>query len=246
MRVRQEGLRAVARPLHRASDALGRPDADRLLGIDEDLGAESAADVGGDDAELVLGRDADEGGEHETGDMRVLRGRVKRVGLGARIVVADGRPRLHGVRDEAVVDDLEPRDVLGRPEGGVGRSLVAEVPLEDRVVRGDLVHLRSALQLRPGGIGDGRKHLIVDDDGLGSVLGLRHRFGDDDGDMVADVTDLALGERRVGARLHRRAVLGMDHPATDQATDLVGGEVLAGEDPDHSRHGPGGGRVDAA
>ena len=84
MRVGQEGLGAVARPLDRPADALGRPDADRLLGIDEDLGAEAAADVGRDDAQLVLGRDADEGREHEAGDVRVLARGVERVGLACR------------------------------------------------------------------------------------------------------------------------------------------------------------------
>ena len=39
------------------------------------------------------------------------------------------------------------------------------------------------------------------------------------------------------ARLHRRAVLRGDRHATDQAADLVGGDILAGED----RHDAGGG-----
>ena len=122
--------------------------------------------------------------------------------------------------------------MLGRLEGGVGRGLVAELPLEDRVVGRDLVDLRGALRCARGGVGDGRQLLVVDDDRLGRVLGLRQRLGDDDGDVVADVAHLALGQRRVRARLHRRAVLGMDHPAADQAADLVGREVLAGEDGD--------------
>ena len=53
--------------------------------------------------------------------------------------------------------------------------------------------------------------------------------GDDDGDMVADVAHFALRQHRMGARLHRRAVLGMDHPAADQAADLIGCDVVAGE-----------------
>ena len=50
--------------------------------------------------------------------------------------------------------------------------------------------------------------------------------------MVADIAHLALRQRRMGAGLHRRAVLRMDHPAADQAADLVGGDVVAGQDRD--------------
>ena len=63
VRVGQERFRAVAGPFHRPADLLRRPEADHLLGIDEDLRAEAAADVGRDHAQLVLGRHADEGGD---------------------------------------------------------------------------------------------------------------------------------------------------------------------------------------
>ena len=72
MGVRQESLGPVRGPFHRAAHLLRRPDANGLLGIDEDLRAEAASDIGRDDPELVLGRDADEGREHETRHMRVL------------------------------------------------------------------------------------------------------------------------------------------------------------------------------
>ena len=84
MRVGQEGFDAVGGPLHRALDLLRRPDADRLFRIDEDLGAEAAADIRRDDAQLVLRRDADEGREHEAGHVRVLARRVERVVVGCR------------------------------------------------------------------------------------------------------------------------------------------------------------------
>src|SRR5690606_23672137 len=94
VRVGEEGLRALSDPLHGPADFLRRPDADGLLGIDEDLRAEAAADVRGDHAELVLRRNADEGREHETGDVRVLARRVERELVLAGIVVADGGARL--------------------------------------------------------------------------------------------------------------------------------------------------------
>src|SRR5262249_30322226 len=36
--------------------------------------------------------------------------------------------------------------------------------------------------------------------------------------------------------LHRRAILGMDHPAADQIAELVGGEIGAREYCEHARH----------
>ena len=135
MRVRQESLGPVGGPFHRPADLLRRPDADRLLGIDEDLRAEAAADIGRDDAQLVLGRDADEGREHEARHMRVLARGVERERVRARIVFADApraAPSALGMRR------LLTRSILvtcAAGEGGVGLRLVAEMPAIDGVVR---------------------------------------------------------------------------------------------------------------
>ena len=114
MRVGQERLGAVAGPFHRAADLLRGPQADDLFGIDENLRAEAAADVGRDDAQLVLGRHADEGRDDEPRHMRILRGVPEREILRAGVVFADRDARLHRVGHQPVVDDVEPGDVLGR------------------------------------------------------------------------------------------------------------------------------------
>jgi hypothetical protein len=245
MRVREERFRSIRRPLDRPLDLLRGPHADRFLGVDEDLGAESAPDIGRDHAELVLGRDPDEGREHEPCHMRVLARRVERVIVGAEIILADRRPRLDRVGDEPVVDEIDPRDVLGLGEGLLGRGPVAEMPAEHGVVRRDLVHLRARL-LRVGHIDDGREQFVVDGDLLGGVLRLRKSLCDDDGDLVADVAHLALRQRRMGAGLHRRPILRMNHPAADQPADLVRREILARIDPEHPRHRPCSAGIDRA
>ena len=70
VRVREERLRPVRGPFYRPVDLLGRPGADRLLGVDKDLRAEAAANVGRDHPEFVLRRKADERREHQPRDMR--------------------------------------------------------------------------------------------------------------------------------------------------------------------------------
>src|SRR5690554_6213000 len=62
--------------------------------------------------------------------------------------------------------------------------------------------------------------------------------------MVADVADLLRSQGRMRAHLHRRAVFRMNHPAADQSADLVGGEVLAGEDAENARRAARGTQVD--
>ena len=123
--------------------------------------------------------------------MRVLRRVPEREVVGAGIVFADRGARLDRIRHQAVVDEIEPGDVLCGLERGLDRFGIAEVPLIDRVARRDLVDLRRALRLRLAGIGDRRQHLVIDLDLLGGVLRLRQRLGDHDRNRIADITGLA-------------------------------------------------------
>ena len=91
MRVGEKRLGAIGGPFHRPVDLLGRPDADGFVGVDEDLRAEAAADVGRDDPQLVLGRKTDECRQDHPRNVRVLARRIKRHRVRAGIVVADAR-----------------------------------------------------------------------------------------------------------------------------------------------------------
>ena len=244
MRVRQEGFGAIGRPLHGTIHLARRPDADRLFGVDEDLRAEAAADVGRDHTELVFRREPDEGREHETRDMRVLARRVEGERIRAHVVFADRRARLHRVRDQTIVDDVELGDVLGLGEGRIRARLVAELPVVELVVGRLVMDCRRAGLAGGSHVRDRGQNLVVDVDHLGRVARLGERIGDDDGDVIADIAHLALRERGVGAGAHRRAVLVEDRPAADQAADLVGRDVVAGEDRDDARRRRGVLKVD--
>ena len=236
VRVGEEGFGAIRIPLHRPVHLARRPEADDLFRIDEDLRAEAAADVRRDHAQLVLRRHADEGRDHEARDVRVLRRVPQRQRVVAGIVIGERGARLDRVRHQAVVDDVELGDVLGARERRLGRLLVAEMPLVDRVVRRDVMDQRRALRLRLRRIGDRGQHLVIDVDLLARVLRLRQGLGDHDRDRVADVVRLVAGDRRMRRHLHRRAVLRRDRPAADQIADLVGREIGAGQHRDDAGH----------
>ena len=247
--VGHEGLGAGRGPLDRAADGLGGGGDEGLLGVVEDLRAEAAADVGRDDAELLLGDAEHEGAHQQADDVGVLRGGVEGVLVVGGVVLADGAARLHRVGDQAVVDELERRDVRrGRDRGVDGLAVVLdEAPVEAEVARVVVVDGGGAGLEGGAHVDDGGQLLDVDDDGLGGVAGLGQRLGDDGGDGVADVADLALGEDRVLRLLHRVAGAVVDLPAAGDAAG--GGEVLGGEDLEdagHRRRGAGVDRADAA
>ncbi len=106
--------------------------------------------------------------------------------------------------------------------------------------------LRRALLKRLRRVDDGGKLLPVDGDGVGGVARLAARARHDDRRRLADIAHRVLGERRIGAHLHRGAVLRGDRPAADQVADAVGGKLRAGQHLDDAGHLGGGGGVDLA
>jgi hypothetical protein len=226
MRVGQEGLAALGRPLDGAVE-LGCPGGSHVLGVQEDLGAEAAAHVGRDHAHLVLGQAQHEGRHQQALDVRVLVGHVQRVLVRGAVVAGVGGARLHGVGDQAVVDQVQLGDVRGAGEGGVHRGLVAQRPLV-AVVVGRLVVQRRALG---GGahVDHRRQLLVVHLHQLGGVLGLLQRVGHHHGHVVAHVAHLLDRQDGVRRLLHRRAVGAGDQPAAGQAVDLAV-DVGPGED----------------
>ena len=232
--VGQERLGPVRRPLNGAADLLRRPDAHHLLGVDGELRAEGAADVGRHDAQLVLGRHIVESGNDNPRDMRVLARDIEREAVVARIVFADGRARLHGVRDQPVVNEVELGDVVGLCERRVGRGLVAHFPIEAQVPRRLGVDLRRIGIERLGGTDAGRALLVIDFDELGGILGLGEGFGDHYGDMVADVVDRIRGEERTRRHLGLFTALVGDDPAAYQAANAIGLRVATGVNGHHA------------
>ena len=75
-----------------------------------------------------------------------------------------------------------------------------------------------------------RQDAVFDADALGSVARGLDAVCDDHCHRVADVAYLAPRQQRMLRFLHRRAVLSSDAPGAWHAVQLVGGDVIGGED----------------
>ena len=230
VRVGHEAFGALAGPLHRAAHLAGRPGDDRLFGVVVDLRAEAAADIRRHDAQLVL-RDVQHEGAHQQPDhMRVLAGGVQREVAGGGVEVADRGARLHGVRDQAVVGQVELHDLCGAGEHAVHHRLVADVPVVAEVAGDVVVHLgrargdgvRQARDRRQVGVVD-RRSAPPRPSPPACVSAITTATGSP---TWRTLPTASTGCARLG---HRRAVLVVDLPAAGQAADALGRHVGAGE-----------------
>ena len=168
--------------------------------------------------------------------MRILRGRVEREMLFRLVIFRDRRARLHRVRNQAVIGDVERHDIGRRLEGGVGCAFVTDGPVVDHVARGFRVQLRRARLDRSADVRNGGQLFVIDDDGFRRVLGLVLGLGDHDRDRLTHKAHGLRRHRRPCAHLHARAIPGGNGPAADQIADLVVDELLTGQHADHARH----------
>ena len=178
--VRQQALRALGDPLDRPSDDLGGPKPQRVLGLAAAPGAEAAAHIVADDPELRLRLAEDVLGQHPPDAMNRLHRRPQGVAVLERVVLGDTAAIFHGIAGDAV--DADPMaDDMGRlGERRIDRRRIAEF-VEERLVAGIVrPNGRRVRVERPVDADDDRQRGVLDMDQFGGVLGLVHRFGDDE------------------------------------------------------------------
>ena len=178
--VGEEALGALGGPFDRPAQLLGEPRHHCLLGMDEVLHAEAAADVGRDHPKASVGQLERAGHQLAAQAVAALGRGVEHVAVAAPVVVADRGAPLHGVLDDAVVDEVELDHARGLGEGGLGRGLVAGLPVEGQVARHLVPGERRAGRERAGRVGHGGQRLVVDFDPFGGVArggqGLADRY----------------------------------------------------------------------
>ena len=153
--------------------------------------------------------------------------------------------RQHGAaferhRGAAVLEDLLLEHV-GRGREGALDVAIGHGDEGGDVAREIAVGGRRAGRERVAAIAHRRQHLVVDRDRRGGILGEIAAVGDDHGDRLADIADLAAGERMLGAQ--RR-----DGGIGDRHRQRLGCEparhVLRGEHRMDARHRVRGARID--
>ena len=187
-------------PLHRAPELARRPRAADLLGVDVELGAEAAADLGRDHPDPVLA-DAQQDRQEQAQEVRNLGRAPERQPVAA--ILGQHPARLDRAAGHAVVDDAALDDDVGLGEAGL-EVAAAERPVVALVGPELLVDERRAFLERLLGVGDHRQRVVLDDDVLGRVDHRVAVIADHERDRVADVLDLVLGQRPVIGRVDRR------------------------------------------
>ena len=233
----------MIRPLGRPFDGLAkffRGDRDqRVFAIGEQLGAESAADVGADHAHLFHRNLQHGAAENLAQPMAALTADRQRQAIVPGIVFADGGARLHVVGDDARIDDRDFRHRMRTGECGVSRILVTDRNVEQKIARVIGPDLRRFLL---HGIGDthhrGERpplHL----DRLERIARVLDGVGHHESNGVADVPHLVAGKDRIwrrGEGLVRKVEL------AGQAAEVC--DVGRGEDQGNARQATGARRID--
>ena len=215
-----------------------------MLGVEEDLHAETAAHVGRDDAEGFLGQLKDGVGEQALNQPAALGVGAQREAPACGVERGGGGTGLHRGDDDAVVDHGQARDVRGLLEQLLGLVFLADLPVEHPVERRGRPDLGLALLHRGGEVGGRGEYFVFHADGFGGVACRLHRLGDDEGHGVADMADHAVGEHGMWRADLLGAVAVLQADGAGHEADAVGGQIRTGVDGAHAGHRGGGRDVD--
>ena len=152
-------------PFDRPVQTPRRPGDDRLLGIMLALVAEAAADIGCDQANAAFGH-AELLGDIAADVMRHLRRAIERELVARCIRDGQHRSRLDRAADQAVIDEVEPRDVRGLLHRLADGSFVAPRPAKADIAGRGLMQLRRVSRFGDAGIDQSRQGRIVDRRGV--------------------------------------------------------------------------------
>ncbi len=191
--VGEEHLAAAGDPFDWTPDPPRRPQDQHVLRIDEILGAETAADIGGDKPHRRR-RDAQRAGGVVAGDVDALTGNMGGVAALTRIPQTDHAARLDRVGDDAVVVEAELDDMRRRGKGRLDRRRVAGAPVEAQVARHLGRNLRCRRRAGSGNGGHRRQWGIVDHHRFGGIECSGTGQGDDQRHRLAGVADLVRGQ----------------------------------------------------
>ena len=206
LRIGEEALGSCGRPLDRPAQDLSSPNDRRHFGREVSLDAEPSADVGRDHPDLMLGNVQRVDREPAAQVMRLLNGRIERVAVVGRVIVAKVGAGLDRVGRQPIVLEVERYDLRSRRHCRLGLGTISALDLEHEIGTELLVHQRRA---RRNGIprgGDCGQRIIVYLHRLGGIFRGKPALGQDRGDDIADVMDFFTCKGRARSAVHRPAV----------------------------------------
>ena len=189
--------------------------------------------------------------------MDPLTSRVQEILTGARVVVANGAPRLRLAARHTVIDERPFNHVRGRRKSGVDCGfLVPHQRIETDVSGSALPDRRCPLRESRCDRYGRRQFFVIDRDPFRGVLGGVHGLRHNDGNRFAHVADLVGGDHGLSVVENEAAPvrerLGTGIAAVGRIGDVenvpvtVGLPFLAGQNPHHTRRLQRIGGVDAA
>ena len=143
--------------------------------------------------------------------------------------------RFHRVRNQAIVFDVQFRDLVCLGKRRIDRRFIAQRPHIANIVRRDIVY-RGFAGRRAAGIDHRRQHVVINLDQFGRILGLRVSVRDYQRHLVTDKPNPADRQHRMRRLLHRLAVHVGNQPAARQAAHFSV-DVLAGKNSHHAGGG---------
>ena len=243
VQVAEEGLRAVADPSHGATGPLGGDHDENLFGVGVGFHAEPAADIVDQHADFLRIALEEGTGEPCPQQVAVLVRGVDGVALCVGVVAADGAAHLHRILDDPLVDEAHFRDMLCFIEGFVRRLGIADLRLEQEVLRHVVPELDRVVVHGPIGLDDRGQRHVVNLDGLGCVARLFQGFSDHKGHRVAH-EPRPVGRQRILRGVDQRRPVwlcqgGKEWRRSGECTDSVIGEVLSRQYRKNARHTQG-------
>ena len=190
-----EVLVPVLDPFYRTADFARQERDQQVLRIDVPLDAEAAADVERDAADARFRHVEDVRG-FAAQPVYDLASRPDAHAVGTRIVAADHAAALHRNRGVAVVIKAAAQAVRCRGQRGFSVAFF-DGEVADQV--GAVLLVQDGAFARQTGfrIDDRRQRLELDRDQFGRVFRQVAALGDDDGDRLADVAHLVIGQQRL-------------------------------------------------
>ncbi len=238
LRIGEKLVRAIRHPLYRHAEPLGRFADEDIFAIGPALRAESAADIVGQDMDVAL-LHAEAFGDTVTAIVHAL-------GAGRQDIAAvdefpDRAAHLHVVGNEAVVPEADRRHMVGAVEGGRRLLRIAYLLPVGDVTGETRCGARPLIRRGDFQIDHRITPLEAERDQFQRILRLIAALGDDEGERIAHVADLAAHQNRDGATLGPCSVGLLRTKTRRQRLQMA--DIVCGEDEPDARRTPGSGQV---